>query len=79
MGKTVLLRACAKAPRELKYALALADLGPGIHTVAEVAAARIFSPSPGLIEFRMPLSERYIASHREELDRRARLPAKPER
>jgi hypothetical protein len=31
----------------------------------------IFSPSPGMVEFRMPLTEEYIESHRNDLERRA--------
>jgi hypothetical protein len=79
-------------PRELRYVLALADLGPGVHPVGEVAAALdstseelssirnqlirkdvVFAPGAGLLEFRMPLTDRYVISHRDELARRAGL------
>ncbi len=77
-------------PRELRYTIAMADLGEGPHTVGEIAQSLggvsaqfssirgqlvhkdvIFSPSPGLVEFRMPLTERFIANHRDALERRA--------
>lgn len=76
--------------RELRYILALADLGPGIHTIAEVSDALgvqsrelssirnqlvrkdvVVAPAHGLIEFRIPLTERYIARQRDEFERRA--------
>ncbi len=79
-------------PRELRYALALAGLGPGPHPVGEVAERLestsvalssirnqlvrkdvTFAPSPGLIEFRMPLTDIYVGRHRERLERRAAL------
>jgi hypothetical protein len=78
-------------PREVLYALALADLGDGphpVHTVAAVFNARsqdissvrnqlikkevLFASAPGLIEFRMPLSARYVQRNRAALDLRAR-------
>jgi hypothetical protein len=79
-------------PRECRYALAMAGLGPGPHTVAEIAGLLgatsetvssirnqlikkdvVYVPSPGLVEFRMPLTDRYVAQHRADLDRRAAL------
>lgn len=33
----------------------------------------VYIPSPGLVEFRMPLTERYVEQHRSELERRAKL------
>jgi hypothetical protein len=79
-------------PRECRYALAMTALGPGPHTVAEIAnrvgttsetlsSIRnqlikkdvVYVPSPGLVEFRMPLTERYVQRHREALTRRAAL------
>ncbi len=82
----------ALTPREIRYALALANLGPGLHTAGDVAAqlgARasevssmrnqlvkkdvIFSPAPGLVEFRIPLTDRYVTSHRLALELRARV------
>jgi len=78
-------------PRELRYALGMADLGAGSHTVGTIAAHLgvnsedissirgqlvkkdvIFVPATGLVEFRMPLTDRYIARHRPELQRRAK-------
>ena len=35
----------------------------------------VYVPSPGLVEFRMPLTERYVEQHRAELARRAALAA----
>ena len=77
-------------PREVAYALALADLGDGPHPVHAVAAtfnARsqdlssirnqlikkevLFASAPGMIEFRMPLSSRYVQRNRRGLDARA--------
>ena len=81
-------------PRECRYALAMAELGAGPHTVAEIAQSLgatsetvssirnqllkkdvVYVPSPGLVEFRMPLTERYVEQHRAELARRAALAA----
>jgi len=77
-------------PREVTYALAMADLGPGPHTPNEIAthlgstSAAVnsirnqlvkkdvaFAPAGGLLEFRIPLTDRYIAQHRPILERRA--------
>ena len=77
-------------PREVAYALALADLGDGphpVHTVAATFNARsqdlssirnqlikkevLFASAPGMIEFRMPLSARYVQRNRRSLDLRA--------
>jgi len=77
-------------PREVAYALALADLGDGphpVHTVAATFNARsqdlssirnqlikkevLFASAPGMIEFRMPLSARYVQRNRRRLDMRA--------
>ena len=79
------------APREKAYVLALADLGPGAHTVGEVAERLgalssaysstcahllkkevIISPSPAFVEFRLPLTERYVQQHRAEFERASR-------
>ncbi len=79
-------------PRELRYVLELARLGPGSHSVGDVAAALgttsavlssvrnqlvrkdvVFAPSPGLIEFRMPLTDIYVERNRENLERRAAI------
>ncbi|MBV9103424.1 MAG: hypothetical protein JO060_07515, partial [Candidatus Eremiobacteraeota bacterium] len=78
-------------PRECEYVLAMASLGPGPHSVGEIAAALqgtseglssvrnqlikkdvVFVPAGGMLEFRMPLTERYVERHRDELERRAR-------
>jgi len=82
----------ALTPRECSYVLALTDLGPGAHTVQEVAEALgstservssirnrlvkkdvLFVPHAGMVEFRIPLSDRYVQSHRTELKRRAAI------
>jgi hypothetical protein len=79
-------------PRECRYALAMTALGPGPHTVSEIAARLgatsetvssirnqlikkdvVYVPSPGLVEFRMPLTDRYVEAHRAALHRRAVL------
>lgn len=78
------------APREVAYALALADLGDGpqaVHTLAAIFNARsqdlssirnqlikkevLFASAPGMIEFRMPLSARYVQRNRAALALRA--------
>jgi hypothetical protein len=75
--------------REMAYALALAELGPGAHPVHAVAHAFglessklsslrnqlvkkdvVFASAPGMVEFRMPLSEIYVARNRTRLERR---------
>jgi hypothetical protein len=33
----------------------------------------IIVPGPGLVEFRIPLTDRYVANHLEQLEQRARL------
>ncbi|MEO6990198.1 MAG: hypothetical protein ABI346_00515 [Candidatus Baltobacteraceae bacterium] len=33
----------------------------------------VYAPAGGLLEFRMPLTERYVERHRVELERRAAL------
>lgn len=77
-------------PRECSYVLAMAELGPGPHTVGEIAdrfgttsavlsSIRnqllkkdvVYSPFAGMVEFRIPLTERYIRQHRAELERRS--------
>ncbi len=79
-------------PREVRYTLAMVDLGAGPHTVTEIATHLgatsealsstrnqlvkkdlIFTPAAGLVEFRMPLTERYVARHRADLERRAAM------
>lgn len=79
-------------PRELRYALGMADLGVGPQTVGAIASRLgassenvssirsqlikkdvVFVPAAGLVEFRMPLTDRYIARHRAQLERRARF------
>ena len=83
-------------PRECGYVLALADLGPGAHTVHEVAEHLgssseqlssirnrlvkkdvLFVPNGALVEFRTPLSERYVREHRSELERRFKARRSP--
>jgi hypothetical protein len=78
-------------PRECHYVLTMASLGPGPHTVGEIASALhstseelssvrnqlikkdlVYVPAGGMLEFRMPLTERYIERHRAVLERRAR-------
>jgi hypothetical protein len=78
-------------PRECSYVLAMAEIGPGPHTVGEIAdrfgttsavlsSIRnqllkkdvVYSPFAGMVEFRIPLMERYIIKHRAELERRSR-------
>ena len=80
--------------RECAYAIALADLGEGPHTVnaianhfgvrsADLSSIRnqlirkelIFASGPGVVEFRMPLTEQYIVRNHESLERRARRSA----
>ncbi len=80
------------SPRETRYILALARLGPGPHSVAEIAAQLgmrtidvssirsqlvkkevLFVPWNGVVEFRMPLAERYVERHRPELEQRATI------
>lgn len=80
--------------RECAYAIALADLGEGPHTVnaiaglfgarsADLSSIRnqlirkelIFASGPGVVEFRMPLTEQYIVRNREAIERRARRSA----
>lgn len=77
-------------PNELRYAIAMADLGDGPHPVATIAQSLhntpqglssvrnqlvrkdiAFAPAHGMLEFRMPLTQRYIKDHRLELSRRA--------
>jgi hypothetical protein len=78
-------------PREITYAVALAELGSGPHTSGDVAAALgktseevssirsqlvrkdVLFASSGLVEFRMPLTDRYIFAHRGELNKRAAI------
>lgn len=83
-------------PRELRYALALADLGAGSHTVADVAASLnakstaeissirnrliekdiIMAPAHSLVAFRIPLTERYLAENRTQLEKRIAIDTK---
>ena len=77
-------------PRELRYALALADLGDGVHASGDVARRLgttsealsstrtqlvkkdvVFAPYPGSLQFRMPLTDRYVERNRANLERRA--------
>jgi hypothetical protein len=79
-------------PRELRFAIALAGLGPGAQPLRGVAASMqtdsaslgsartqlikkeiIIVPGPGLVEFRIPLTDRYVANHLQQLEQRARL------
>lgn len=79
-------------PRECRYALAIANLGPGAHTVGEIATLLgttsealssirnqlikkdvVYVPTAGFVEFRMPLTDRYIEAHRSKLETRAAL------
>jgi hypothetical protein len=79
-------------PRELRFAIALAGLGPGAQQLRGVAASMqtdsaslgsartqlikkeiIIVPGPGLVEFRIPLTDRYVANHLQQLEQRARL------
>lgn len=79
-------------PRECRYALAVAGLGPGPHSVAEIASSLgatsetlsstrnqlikkdiVYVPTTGFVEFRMPLTDRYIEAHRGHLEARATL------
>lgn len=79
-------------PRECRYVLALAQLGPGAHTVQEIAEVLgsrsdqvsslrnqlikkdvAFAPNSGMLEFRIPLTERYVQEHHAELTRRAKM------
>jgi hypothetical protein len=74
---------------ELRYALALADLGAGSHRVSTVSAALgkrvesvnwvrnqlvkkdiIYAPATGLVEFRLPLTEQFLARNAPSLLRR---------
>jgi hypothetical protein len=81
-------------PRECRYVLALAKVGPGAHTVheiAEVLGSRsdqvssirnqlikkdvLFAPNSGMVEFWIPLTDRYVRAHLSELTRRANVAA----
>lgn len=74
-------------PREIAFALAVADLGPGAHALGDVAKSLgttsdnlgsirsnlirkdiLFVPSSGNVQFRMPLADRYVLEHRDELE-----------
>jgi AAA ATPase domain len=76
--------------RELRFAIALADLGPGAQQLRAIAERMgtdsaalgstrtqlikkdvIVVPGPGLVEFRIPLSDRYIENNRDALEQRA--------
>lgn len=77
-------------PRELRFVIALADLGPGAQQLRAIAERMgtdsaalgstrtqlikkdvIVVPGPGLVEFRIPLSDRYIENNRDWLEQRA--------
>jgi hypothetical protein len=77
-------------PRECRYVLALGKLGPGAHTVQEIAEALdsrsdqvssirnqlikkdvVFAPNSGMLQFRIPFTDRYVREHAPELTRRA--------
>lgn len=77
-------------PRELRFVIALADLGPGAQQLRAIAERMgtdsaalgstrtqlikkdvIVVPGPGLVEFRIPLSDRYIENNRDALEQRA--------
>jgi hypothetical protein len=81
-------------PRECLYVLAMAALGPGAHSVGEIATKLggtsealssirnqllkkdvVYVPAGGMLEFRMPLTDRYVERHRSLLERRAHRPA----
>jgi hypothetical protein len=79
-------------PRETRFAIALADLGPGAQPLRAVAERLdtdsaalgstrqqmikkeiVIVPGPGLVEFRIPLTDRYVVNNRKELEQRAAL------